>query len=163
MGVSCFLCIFGTSFCVLFCILFVCSGPFSAVRIILLGPTGGGALFLGASRNINKIGALPVERTSDEAGQTPRRGLMPPDVAAAYVLSDDQRWQLESLKARYIDGDPTQVRDRLLELAEQYGADEVGTVTNCYAFQDRVTSYELTANAPGIAPLSRLAGQANGG
>jgi luciferase family oxidoreductase group 1 len=121
-----------------------------AVQVIC-APTEEEAVFLGASRNINKLGPRP--------GQTPRRGLIPPDMATSYPLSDDERRQLESLKGGYIDGDPTQVRDRLLELAGQYGADEVGIVSNCYAFEDRVRSYELTAQALGIDSTSRLAGQ----
>ena len=135
----------------------------SVAAQVICAPTEEEAVFLGASRNINKLGGLPAERTGEAAAQTPRRGLIPPDVAAAYPLSDDQRRQLESLKGGYIDGDQAQVRDRLLELAEQYGADEVGIVSNCYAFEDRVRSYELTAQALGISPSSGLAEQASGG
>jgi luciferase family oxidoreductase group 1 len=116
-----------------------------AVQVIC-APTEEEALYLGGSRNINKLQPRP--------GQTPRRGLISPEVAAEYSLNDDERRQLESLKGGYIDGDPTQVRDRLLEVAGEYGANEVGIVSNCYAFEDRVRSYELTAHALGIAPRS---------
>ena len=131
----------------------------SVAAQVICAPTEEEAVYLGASRNINKLGAIPVERTGEVAAPTPRRGLIPPDVAAAFPLSDEQRRQLELLRGGYIDGDPTQVRDRLLELAEQYGADEVGIVSNCYAFEDRVRSYELTAQALGIAPAVASAGQ----
>ena len=124
----------------------------SVAAQVICAPTEEEAKYLGGSRNINKLQPRP--------GQTPRRGLISPEVAAEYPLNDDERRQLESLKGGYIDGDPTQVRDRLLELAEQYGADEVGIVSNCYAFEDRVRSYELTAQALGIAPPSDSTGQA---
>ena len=112
-----------------------------AVQVIC-APTEEEAIFLGGSRNINKLGVRPA--------QPPRRGLISPEAAAEYPVNDDERRQLESLKSGYIDGDPAQVRDRLLEVAEEYGADEVGIVSNCYAIAARIRSYELIAKALGI-------------
>ena len=48
----------------------------------------------------------------------------------------------------------------MLAVAATYGTTDVGVVTNCYAFADRVRSYELVAEAFGLkgrvetAPLS---------
>jgi len=39
------------------------------------------------------------------------------------------------------------VREGLLKAAERYGTDDLIVATNCFAFADRVRSYELTAAA----------------
>ena len=131
----------------------------SVVVQVICAPTEEEAVFLGSSRNINKLRSQVIGRVGDTADQTSRRGLIPPDVAVAQPLTADQRRYLESLNEGYVDGDPIQVRDRLLELADQYGADEVGIVSNCYSFEDRVRSYELVAQALQIASPSGLAGK----
>jgi luciferase family oxidoreductase group 1 len=76
-----------------------------------------------------------------------RGGLLPPEDAAAYPLSDEARRSAEESGQSAIDGDPRQVTTRILEAAEKYGTSDVGVVTNCYSFEDRVRSYELVAEA----------------
>ncbi|MCH8871023.1 MAG: LLM class flavin-dependent oxidoreductase, partial [Chloroflexi bacterium] len=49
-----------------------------------------------------------------------------------------------------IDGDPRQVKEQIEAVAESYKTDDVGVVTICYAFKDRVRSYELIAEAFGL-------------
>ena len=56
-----------------------------------------------------------------------------------------------------IDGDPAGVRERILALAEAYGASEVSILTSCYAFQDRVRSYAMIAAALGLPSQSATA------
>ena len=79
-----------------------------------------------------------------------RGGLLPPEEAMAQPLSDEVRRSVEESGRSAIDGDPEQVRERILEVAEAYGTSDVGVVTNCYAFADRVRSYELVAEAFGL-------------
>jgi luciferase family oxidoreductase group 1 len=81
-----------------------------------------------------------------------RGGLLPPDEAAAYPLSDEVRRSVEESGRSAIDGAPEQVRERILEVARSYGTTDVGVVTNCYAFDDRVRSYELVAEVFGLTP-----------
>jgi luciferase family oxidoreductase group 1 len=76
-----------------------------------------------------------------------RGGLVPPDEAAAYPLTDEVRRHVEEQSQNAIDGTPDQVKARILEIADAYGTTDVGVVTNCYAFEDRVRSYELLAEA----------------
>lgn len=54
--------------------------------------------------------------------------------------------------ARGIAGDPGQVRDELHRLAAHYGVDEVMIVTVTHDFTARLRSYELIAEAVGLAP-----------
>jgi luciferase family oxidoreductase group 1 len=81
-----------------------------------------------------------------------RGGLLPPEEAAAYPLSDEVRRAAEDSGRGAIDGDPEQVKAGILKAAEAYGTTDVGVVTNCYAFEDRVKSYELVAAAFGLKP-----------
>ena len=59
---------------------------------------------------------------------------------------------MEGFTAGYLDGDPQQVRDNLLEAAEEYGTTDVSVVTNAYHFEDRLRSYELVAEVMGLNP-----------
>ena len=81
-----------------------------------------------------------------------RGGLLPPDEAAAYPLTDEVRAAAEASGQSAIDGDPDQVKAGILKAAEAYGTTDIGVVTNCYAFEDRVRSYELVAKAFGLKP-----------
>jgi alkanesulfonate monooxygenase SsuD/methylene tetrahydromethanopterin reductase-like flavin-dependent oxidoreductase (luciferase family) len=80
-----------------------------------------------------------------------RGGLLPRQEAEAYPLPDDVRRSAEEASRNAIDGDLSYVRRRLVEVAQDYGTTDVGIVTNCYAFEDRVRSYELVAEALGLA------------
>jgi luciferase family oxidoreductase group 1 len=100
------------------------------------------ARFLGASRNLSKLSAMMGQRT----------GLLPPEEAAAYPLSEQQRYVMESFIAGYLDGDPQQVRENLLQAAEEYGTRDVSIVTNAYNFEVRLRSYELVAEVMGLEP-----------
>ena len=51
-----------------------------------------------------------------------------------------------------IDGSPEHVHARIVEVAATYGTRDVGIVTNCFAFEHRVRSYELVARAFGLTP-----------
>ena len=79
-----------------------------------------------------------------------RGGLLPPEEALAYPLSEEVRRAAEESGRGAIDGDPELVKAGILKAAENYGTTDVGVVTNCYAFEDRVRSYELVAEAFGL-------------
>jgi len=81
-----------------------------------------------------------------------RGGLLPPEEAASHELPDEARRAAEESGRSAIDGDPDQVRAGILEAADRYGTRDLGVVTNCYAFEDRVCSYELVAEAFGLTP-----------
>ena len=116
---------------------------------VMCAPTEAEALFLGSSRNLNKLRQLHLERPSEPeaAGGDPRFGLLPPDEASSYPLTDAERAALETLSANYIDGDPKQVRRGIIAAAERYGTGDIGIVTNCFSFEARARSYDLVAGA----------------
>ena len=74
-------------------------------------------------------------------------GLLSPEEALAYPLSEIERVNISKLSENYIDGDPAQVLEGIVELANKYDTPEIGIVTNCYSFDHRVRSYELVAEA----------------
>jgi len=115
----------------------------------LCAPTEEEALFLASSRNLNKVFSRMPDRTVDETGRRVQ-GLWPPEEASRYPLSAPAREYLESLTPSYIDGSPSQVRDKIIEVAERYGTNDVNNVTPCYAYDARVRSISLIAEAFGI-------------
>src|SRR5581483_3637520 len=111
---------------------------------VVCAPTEQEAVYLASSRGL--------VRADQVLGL--RRGLLPPAEASAYPLPEHARRYVEHSSRSAIDGDPRQVRDRLLAVAEAYRTTDIGIVTNCYAFQDRVRSYELVAEAFELTPRS---------
>ncbi len=110
----------------------------------LCAPTEEEALFLGSSRNLNKAGTL--------LGLN--QGLLSPDEAAAYPLTDEARLFIEGFRKGYVDGDPRQVHEGILAVAERYATRDISIVTNAYAHETRVRSYTLIADAFGmISPI----------
>jgi luciferase family oxidoreductase group 1 len=114
---------------------------------VVCAPTHEEAARLAYSRKLNRAARV----MGANAGPL-RGGLLPPDEAAAYPLPDEVRRYVEESSQTAVEGTPEEVRDRMLAVADLYGTTDVGVVTNCYAFEDRVRSYELVAQAFGLTP-----------
>jgi luciferase family oxidoreductase group 1 len=83
---------------------------------------------------------------------TGRAGLYPSvEEAEAYPYSAHEQALLPHLRRRAIVGAPETVRDSLLGLAEEYGVDELIIVTITHDRKARLRSYELLAQAFGLA------------
>jgi luciferase family oxidoreductase group 1 len=65
--------------------------------------------------------------------------------AKKYQISAEAAKTLEDMKRKMIIGNPQQVKDRLLELKNQYKPDEIMILTITYSPEDRIRSYELIA------------------
>lgn len=70
-----------------------------------------------------------------------------PEEAEAVQLSSDERAFIDQRSAHAAVGTPEQVRDKLFQLAEDFNADEIMTVTITYDFEARKRSYQLLAEA----------------
>ena len=114
----------------------------------LCAPTEEEAAFLGSSRNLNKAGTV----------MGLNQGLLPPEEAAAYPLTEEARKFMEGFRSGYIDGDPGQVREGILQVAERYQTKDISIVTNAHAHETRVRSYGLIAEAFGITPPAAAGG-----
>jgi alkanesulfonate monooxygenase SsuD/methylene tetrahydromethanopterin reductase-like flavin-dependent oxidoreductase (luciferase family) len=75
----------------------------------------------------------------------------PPHEAHDYPFTEQERALLRSVERRSIVGTPQRVREGLMALAEAHGADEMVVVTITYDYASRLRSYELLAEAFGLA------------
>ena len=74
--------------------------------------------------------------------------LMPPiEEALLYQFRPDEHAYISSLRESYVDGDPETVKQKIEALAESYQTNDIGIVTICFSFADRIRSYELVAEA----------------
>ena len=76
--------------------------------------------------------------------------LVPPEDAAARVLTPVEEARIGRMRERAIVGTGEQVVERIDALARSLGADEVAVVTATYGAEPRVRSYELVARAAGL-------------
>ena len=109
---------------------------------VLCAETEAQAQRLAASRNLSRVRSV----------QGMREGVPSVDEALAYQYRPDEWAYLSKLKQSYIDGTPAQVKERIEALAYEYKTGDIGIVTICYDFRDRVRSYELVAAAFGLTP-----------
>jgi luciferase family oxidoreductase group 1 len=68
-----------------------------------------------------------------------------PEEAAAYQYAPSERDFIDSWTATHIVGSPTTVQERLLELQQRTGVDELMLTTNVHDHTDRLGSYQLIA------------------
>ena len=77
----------------------------------------------------------------------PEGGVPSIDEAESTSFSEAERDYLDYQRTRGLQGDPARVKEGLLLLANEYGADELMIVTVTHSYQDRLRSYELIADA----------------
>jgi luciferase family oxidoreductase group 1 len=76
-----------------------------------------------------------------------RAPLPPPEEASRQTQDPRVEAFLTSFTRHFIQGDPATVHGCLLDVADQYRADELSITTNCYYFEHRLRSFELVAHA----------------
>ena len=74
-----------------------------------------------------------------------RDGLRGPIPSAS--SSSETKLQVANPSRPMIIGDPNQVREGLIQVAETYGSDELLLVTICFDHSQRLNSYRLIAEA----------------
>jgi luciferase family oxidoreductase group 1 len=77
--------------------------------------------------------------------------------AAGRTYSAEERRRIEHHKRRVVLGTPEVVRERLLEMARAYEADELMVITVIGDYARRLRSYELVADAFGLCQLGKNA------
>ena len=78
------------------------------------------------------------------------RGIPTVEEALSHSHGNNELAFMKQYRRGCIDGDPQQVREGLEAIAESYQTPDIGIVTICYEFADRVRSYELVAKACGM-------------
>lgn len=72
--------------------------------------------------------------------------------ASAHRYSAEERAYIESQRPRAIIGGPQRCREQLEALADRYDADEIMVLTITGDYGSRLASYEILAEACGLAP-----------
>jgi len=103
---------------------------------VICAPTEEEARFVGSSRSLNKV----ISRLGLST-----MGLIPPEEAINWPLDEHARAYMEHETRSYIEGDPDQVREGILAASERYQTGDIGIVSNCYHFNQRIQSYALVA------------------
>ncbi len=109
---------------------------------VLCAETDDQALRLASSRNVSRVKSV----------QGVRDGVPPVEEALAYPFRPDELAYLDSLRHFYLDGDPERVREALQGISETFETRDLSIVTIAFAFEDRVRSYQLVAEACELAP-----------
>jgi luciferase family oxidoreductase group 1 len=86
-----------------------------------------------------KLGRIQMARNQGGSG------IVSPEEAARHVFTPEEEAFLAHSGMRATIGDPASVAAELEEIAEGYGADELGIVTICYDWKARLHSFELVA------------------
>lgn len=111
------------------------------------------------ARRLSQSRYLWVVRTRKGEG-----GPMPSvEEAQSYPYTDADRYLLSRLDHHAIAGDPEQLRGRLSSLARDYGVEELFVLTLCHAYDARLRSYELLAQAFGLEPRNQGRASTAGG
>ena len=84
-----------------------------------------------------------------------REALAPPQEPSESDLDGRTQRFLGSFTRHLIEGDPASVQMQLVATAERYETDELMIASNCYAFADRIRSYELVAAAMGLTSVAQ--------
>lgn len=79
-------------------------------------------------------------------------------MARNFPYSDYDRSRIEDNRRRMIVGNPEQVKERLLQLAGQYEADELMIVTITHSMEAKLKSYRLLAEAFGLPGIGAEGG-----
>ena len=102
----------------------------------------------------------PINKILSLTGRA-QSGLMPPEEATQINLTFQEKLYLEQSTQSFIEGDPSQVEIGILKSSERYETNEIGIVTNCYYFEDRLKSYELVSKIFNQTPVENVYVQGN--
>jgi luciferase family oxidoreductase group 1 len=118
-----------------------CAAPRVNVTVhVICAETMEQAQRLATSRNLTKL--------KTTLGR--REGVPSIEEALAYPYTVEDVAYIRHFSASSIDGDPQYVKTQLEAIRTQYHTGDIGIVTVCYDFADRVRSYELVAEICGL-------------
>ena len=109
---------------------------------VLCAETEEEARRLAASRNLARLKSITGRAT----------GIPPVEDALSFPYRSDELAFMEQYSRNCVDGDPQQVGEGLHSLAERYQTPDLSIVTICYAYEDRLRSYQLVAQACVVSP-----------
>ena len=110
---------------------------------VLCANTEKEALKLASSRNLARLKSI--------TGRA--QGIPSVEDALNFSYRTDELAFMEQYSRNCVDGDPQQVKQGLHDLAERYQTSDLSIVTICYAYEDRLRSYQLIAKECGLGNI----------
>ena len=110
---------------------------------VLCADTEKEALKLASSRNLARLKSI--------TGRA--QGIPSVEDALNFSYRTDELAFMEQYSRNCVDGDPQQVKQGLHDLAERYQTSDLSIVTICYAYEDRLRSYQLIAKECGLGDI----------
>lgn len=110
---------------------------------VLCADTEKEALKLASSRNLARLKSI--------TGRA--QGIPSVEDALNFSYRTDELAFMEQYSRNCVDGDPQQVKQGLYDLAERYQTSDLSIVTICYAYEDRLRSYQLIAKECGLGNI----------
>ena len=110
---------------------------------VLCADTEKEALKLASSRNLARLKSI--------TGRA--KGIPSVEDALNFSYRTDELAFMEQYSRNCVDGDPQQVKQGLHDLAERYQTSDLSIVTICYAYEDRLRSYQLIAKECGLGNI----------
>tara|TARA_B100001013_G_scaffold281477_1_gene181489 strand:- start:773 stop:1798 length:1026 start_codon:yes stop_codon:yes gene_type:complete len=110
---------------------------------VLCADTEKEALKLASSRNLARLKSI--------TGRA--QGIPSVEDALNFSYRNDELAFMEQYSRNCVDGDPQQVKQGLHDLAERYQTSDLSIVTICYAYEDRLRSYQLIAKECGLGNI----------
>lgn len=74
-------------------------------------------------------------------------GILPPEKAAEYEFAPYELQLVQENRKRMLVGSPETIRNKLLQLSDEYGTEEFMLASMDYYFSDKQKGYELLAEA----------------
>lgn len=93
----------------------------------------------------NEIALSTLKWTIQKSNGKGRRGVPSIEMAKQYPLNSVEKEIMEKMKRKIIIGNPMEVKQKLIELQQNYKADEIMLNTITYSAEDRISSYALIA------------------
>ena len=110
---------------------------------VLCADTEKEALKLASSRNLARLKSI--------TGRA--QGIPSVEDALNFSYRTDELAFMEQYSRNCVDGDPQQVKQGLHDLSERYQTSDLSIVTICYAYEDRLRSYQLIAKECGLGNI----------
>ena len=104
---------------------------------VLCAETEDEAVRISSSRNLARLFSV--------TGRA--KGIPSVEDALNYDYSSDEEVFVQQYARNCVDGDPSQVKDKLQTISERYETNDLSVVTICHSYDARVKSYALVADA----------------
>ncbi|PJZ58005.1 LLM class flavin-dependent oxidoreductase [Leptospira barantonii] len=118
-------------------------------------PQASVGIFVLCAESESKAAELQVvmDRQLLNIGKGISEGILPYEEVARHSYSEFEKAVIAQNRGRMVAGTPDKVKEDILALGNEYDVDEVVVTTICHDFEDRLSSYQLLAEAFELKPV----------